>query len=142
MTSFNETRKINAPLDRVWDIVSDVDRDPEYWSGLSSIHNIRKEKNLVEREVVIGFMGNKGTQKIQFNPKESIELILTSGPLRGSRTIRLTNLGLGKTTIEITWSVEFSGVPAFAQGFVLSRLEEITREALEKIARATVKLRY
>ena len=57
MVTINDIRDVDASRDVVWDIVSDVDRDPEYWSGLASIRNIRKEVNLVEREVVVGFMG-------------------------------------------------------------------------------------
>lgn len=136
MVSIYESQRIDAPLDRVWNIISDVDRDPEYWRGLASIHNIRKEANLVEREVIVGFMGSKATQMIRLNPKESIELTLTGGPLSGSRTIRLANLGPESTKIEVSWNIEFERVPAFAQDFVRSRLEENTHQALEKIAKA------
>lgn len=139
MPSIYEYRKIDAPLDKVWSIVSDVDRDPDYWSGLSSIRNTRKEENLVEREVVVGFLGSKGTQRIQFHPRESIDLSLMSGPLIGSRTIRLTALDSRSTKAEVSWNIEFAEVPLFAQGFVRSRLEENTREALQKIAKAAEK---
>ncbi len=135
MTSINDSREVTASLDRVWDIVSDVDKDPEYWGGLTSIRNIRKEGNLTEREVVVGFMGRKGLQRVILNPKESIHLSLVSGPLRGSRVIRLTRLGASRTRIAVSWDIEFSEIPVFAQGFVRSRLEENTREALEKIAK-------
>jgi ribosome-associated toxin RatA of RatAB toxin-antitoxin module len=136
MTSINGTREVNASLDRTWDVVSDVDRDPEYWSGLTSIRNIRKEGNLTEREVVVGFMGRKGTQRIELVPKESIHLALIDGPLRGSREIKLTKLAARTTKIDVSWNIQFSEIPVFAQGFVRARLEEITREALEKIAKA------
>jgi ribosome-associated toxin RatA of RatAB toxin-antitoxin module len=136
MTLIIGTREVNASLDRIWDVVSDVDRDPEYWSGLTSVRNIRKEGNLTEREVVIGFMGRKGMQRLTLNPKESIQLALIDGPLRGSREIKLTTLGASTTKIDISWDIQFSEIPVFAQGFVRARLEEITREALEKIAEA------
>jgi ribosome-associated toxin RatA of RatAB toxin-antitoxin module len=136
MASINETREVNASLDRIWDVVSDVDRDPEYWSGLTSVRNIRKEGNLTEREVVVGFMGRKGTQRIELVPKESIHLALIDGPLRGSREIKLTKLGASTTKIDVSWDIQFSEIPVFAQGFVRARLEEITREALEKIGKA------
>lgn len=136
MVSIYEARKVEAPLDRIWDIISDLDRDLEYWKGLTSIRNTRKEGNLVEREVIVGFMGRKGTQRIVLHPKESVEMTLMSGPLRGSRTVSLSPLRTGCTMIEVEWKIEFSEIPAFAQGFVRSRLEQTTREALEKIASA------
>ncbi len=136
MTSINESRTLDAPIDRVWEVVSDVDRDPDYWEGLASVRNIRKEKNLVDREVVVGFMGRKGTQRILLSPKRSVRLELVGGPLRGSRSINLTPLGGNRTRIDVSWNIEFSEIPAFAQGFVRSRLEESTHEALDRIAKA------
>jgi len=136
MVTIAEVREVDASAEDVWDIVSDVDRDPEYWSGLASIRNIRKERNLIEREVVVGFMGRKGTQRIELVPKESIQLTMIDGPLRGSREIKLTPLGERRTKIDVSWDIQFSEIPVFAQGFVRSRLEEGTREALDRIARA------
>ena len=134
MTSINEMREVDATVDEVWDVVADVDNDLEYWSGLSSIRNIRKEGNLIEREVLVGFMGRKGTQRILLSPRESIQLTLVSGPLIGSRVIRLSRLGARRTRIEVSWDIKLSEIPVFAQGFVRTRLEEVTREALERIA--------
>jgi len=136
MATIAEGREVDASPDDVWNIISDVDRDPEYWSGLASIRNIRKEGNLVEREVVVGFMGRKGTQRIELVPKESIQMSLIDGPLRGSRQIKLIPLGARKTKIDVSWDIQFSEIPVFAQEFVRSRLKEGTIEALDKIAKA------
>ena len=136
MVTIAEAREVDASVDDVWDIVSDVDKDPEYWSGLTSIHNILKEGNLIEREVVVGFMGRKGTQRIELVPKESVQLTMIDGPLTGSREIKLVPLGKRRTKIDVSWNIQFSAIPVFAQGFVRSRLEEGTREALDKIAKA------
>src|SRR6266567_7360287 len=105
MVTINEIHEVNASRGDIWDIVSDVDRDPEYWSGLASIRNIRKEGNLVEREVVVGFMGRKGTQRIELVPKESIQMTMIDGPLRGSRQIKLIPLGARKTKIDVSWDI-------------------------------------
>src|SRR5467141_289762 len=115
MATIAEVREVDALADEIWDIISNVDRDPEYWSGLTSVHNTRKEGNLIEREVVVGFMGRKGTQ-------------------RGSRVMKLVPLGTMRTRIDVSWDIQFSAIPDFAQGFVRSRLEQGTREALDKIA--------
>lgn len=136
MVTIAEVREVNASADEVWEIISDVDKDPEYWSGLASIRNIRKEGNLIEREAVVGFMGRKGTQRIELAPKRSIHLTMIDGPLRGSREIKLVPIGARRTKIEVSWGIQYSAIPDFAQGFVRSRLEEGTREALDKIAKA------
>jgi len=135
MVTIAEAREVDASVDDVWDIICNVDKDPEYWNGLTSIRNIRREGNLIEREVVVGFMGRKGTQRIELRPKKSIHLTMTDGPLRGSREIKLVPLGERRTKIDVSWNIQFSAIPDFAQGFVRSRLEEGTREALDRIAK-------
>ena len=35
MIAIHISKEIEASLEQVWNIVSDVDREPEYWQGLS-----------------------------------------------------------------------------------------------------------
>jgi ribosome-associated toxin RatA of RatAB toxin-antitoxin module len=140
MESINASREISASTDRVWEIVSDVDNDPVYWTGLTSLRNLRREGNVVERSVVVGIIGHAGLQRIELKPRESIELTMTKGPMKGSRKIMLVPLDGGKSTrIEISWNFQFSGVPIFARPFVKSQIAGTTKEALERIAEAAVK---
>ena len=135
MVSIRASCKVNASLEKVWDIVSDVDNDPQYWKGVSSIRNIRKEGNVVERVVKVGFMGNEGSQIIKLKPKQSMELTMTKGPLKGTRVMKLTPENHG-IRLEVQWDFQFSGIPTFARGFVKSQIERATKEALERIANA------
>jgi hypothetical protein len=48
MTSIMLSKELMAPLDRVWDIVGDPDREPEFWHGTKSIRNISKKKILLK----------------------------------------------------------------------------------------------
>lgn len=134
MVSINANIEVNASVDKIWEIVSDVDRDSEYWKGLNSVQNTRKEENLVERDVKVGFMGSEGHQIIKLNPKKSIDLTMTKGPMKGSREIKLVPRGDAKTKLQVSWDFQFSKVPIFARGFVKSQIENVTKEALEKIA--------
>lgn len=137
MVSINAGRVVAAKVDDLWSIVSDVDRDPDYWPGVESVQNVRKSGNTIERSVVVGFMGRRGKQTITLNPKDSVELRMTSGPLRGTRMIRLKPLEMGrKTEISVSWDFGFWGVPPFANAFVKSQLELVTEEALDRIAKA------
>jgi ribosome-associated toxin RatA of RatAB toxin-antitoxin module len=136
MVTINESIEANAPLDRLWEIVSDVDKDPEYWNGMSSIQSSKREGRVIERDVKVGFMGHDGHQTIKLNPKTTIELQMTKGPLKGSRIMKLTPLGESRTQIEVNWDFQFSGVPIFARGFVKSQLERVTKEALQNIKRS------
>jgi carbon monoxide dehydrogenase subunit G len=133
MVTIDANVELTASVDRVWEIVSDVDKDAEYWKGLSSVQNTRREENVVERDVKVGFKGSKSHQVIELVPKSSVDLTMTSGPLRGTRKICLVPLG-DKTKLQVSWNFEFSKVPLFARGFVKSQIENVTKEALEKIA--------
>ncbi len=136
MVSIKASCDVDASADKVWEIVSDVDNDPKYWKGLSSVRNIRKEENLVERDVKVGFMGNEARQTVKLNPKVSIDITMTKGPMKGTRQMKLIQSDDKKTKLLVEWDFQFSGVPIFARGFVKSQIENVTKEALEKIAGA------
>jgi hypothetical protein len=51
-------REISAPIDQVWNVVSDVDNETKYWSTFKAIKNINTTSinmtsNTTEREVTI-----------------------------------------------------------------------------------------
>jgi carbon monoxide dehydrogenase subunit G len=134
MVSINANIVVNAPVERIWEIVSDVDGDAEYWKGLNSVQNSRRKQNLIERDVKVGFMGHEGHQIIKLNPKTSISLTMTDGPMKGSRELKLVPIGNAQTKLEVSWDFKFFKVPIFARGFVKSQIQSVTRDALEKIA--------
>ena len=41
--------EINAPVDKVWDIVSNIDDEPRFWKGTKEVKNISKEANSLIR---------------------------------------------------------------------------------------------
>lgn len=54
------SRKIPAPLDRVWDIISNTDDETQYWRGLYAVYDIRRKDNIIEREVTVDPRDLKG----------------------------------------------------------------------------------
>jgi hypothetical protein len=48
------SREISAPIDQVWNIVSNIDEETKYWPIIKDIKNINKTNNMVDREVTIG----------------------------------------------------------------------------------------
>lgn len=127
---------VRASSERVWSIVSDIDREPEFWKGLNSAKVTKREGSVIEREVDVGFMGHSGHQIIKLDRDNlTIEVEMTNGPLIGSRTMKLVPLQNGANTrLEASWNFSFSKVPIFARGFVKSQIENVTKNALEKIA--------
>lgn len=145
MVKINASRGISAPLDRVWDIISNTDGEPRYWRGLNAVYNVSKKGNVIEREVAVGLRGLKGRQTVVLYPKKSIELTLSEGPMIGTRIITLipSSSDNGKTTtitkINVSWDIKLSNIPLLFRGIVRERIVEATEEALDRIARAAVK---
>jgi polyketide cyclase/dehydrase/lipid transport protein len=137
MIEINASLEVPAPLDRIWDVVSDVDSEPRYWRDLHAVYNVRRNGDIIEREVTGGPTDLIGRQTAMLYPKKSIELMLTEGPMIGTRIIRLTPSSDNKTTrVNVSWDVKLSGIPLLFRGVVRERIEEGTKEALDRIARA------
>jgi hypothetical protein len=37
----------------MWEVISNVDNDPQYWSTFKEINNINKTDTIIERQVII-----------------------------------------------------------------------------------------
>jgi carbon monoxide dehydrogenase subunit G len=137
MYRINARRLMTAPVDNVWEIVSDVDSEPKYYPGLNSIRNISRECNVIKREVKVGLRNSPGLQTVILKPKESIEVIMREGIVTGTRTVTLTPLDEGTATkVGISWDIELPGVPSLFRGNLKNRIANGTEEALDRIARA------
>jgi hypothetical protein len=136
MVEINASREVPAPLNLVWDIVSDVDSEPRYWRDLHSVYNISRNGNVIEREVTVGFRNLRGRQIVELRPKKSIEVTLTEGAMTGNRVITLIPSDDKTTRVDVAWDVRLSGIPLLFRGVVRERIAEGTAEALDRIARA------
>lgn len=132
--SIQESRVISASLDKIWNIIADVDNDSKYWQGLNTINNVSKNGNTVERYVTVGFRNSKGRQSIVLNPKKSILIKLKEGPIIGSKITTLFPIGDNKTRIDVSWKIEKWQVPFFARFFIQKQILDETKQALAKIA--------
>jgi hypothetical protein len=139
----NASKEISAPLDRVWDIISNVDDDePRYWQGLNAVYNASKKGNIVEREVTGGLRDLKSRQTVVLYPKKAIELTLTEGRMIGTRIITLlipsrSDNETITTRVNVSWDIKLSdNFPLLFRGIVRERIAEATEEAIDRIARA------
>ncbi|HEX2014466.1 MAG TPA: SRPBCC family protein [Nitrososphaera sp.] len=135
MATINASREVSAPPDRVWDIVADVDNEPQYWHGTKTVNNISKSGNTIEREVTIAFKDSKCRQTVVLNPKKSIEIKITEGPLKGTKVVTLSQSG-SATRIDVVWDIKLAGFLGMFTGMVKKHIAEGTEEALERIAKA------
>ena len=136
MITVNASREMSAPVDRIWNIVADVDNEPKYWRGTKTVKNISKTENKIEREVTITFKDSKCRQTVLLTPKKSVEIMITQGPIRGTKTVLLDPLDNHKTRIDVVWNVKLTGFLGLFTGVVKRHIAEGTDEALFRIAKA------
>ena len=132
MAKIESTVKINAPIDKVWEIVSDIDNEPKFWKGTKSVRNISKEGNVVNREITIAFKDKKCLQEVTLYPKEKIQALFTKGIIAGTKTISLTPQE-GVTKLEAIWDIKLSGMMGMFTGMVKKHIQSGTEQALQSI---------
>ena len=135
MTILTLSKELTVPLDKVWDIVGDIDREPEFWHGTKSIRNISKKGNTVERDVVIAFKNSVCREILQLDPKRRINTEILSGPIKGTKTLTLTSIDSNTTSITVNWEIELSGFYRLFSGMVRKHIHKGTEEALERISK-------
>jgi len=123
---------INASVDRVWDIISDLDNEPKFWRGTKETRIISRDGNVVTREITIAFRDSKCMQKITIQPKEKIYAEFTKGIIKGSKTLTLKPKD-GSSLLEANWDVKMSGLVGMFTGMIKKHIRSGTEQALESI---------
>lgn len=136
MITINTSREISASLDRIWNIIADVDNEPKYWHGTKTVKNISRDNNRIEREVTIAFKDSRCRQTVLLNPNKSVEIIITGGPIKGTKTVMLHPLDNRKTRIDVVWKIKLTGFLSIFSGMVKGHISKGTDEALVRIAEA------
>ncbi|MDO8640591.1 MAG: SRPBCC family protein [Nitrosarchaeum sp.] len=132
MTEIEVSVEISAPIDKVWDIISDIDNEPKFWKGTKEIRNISKNGNIITREITIAFRDQKCMQEVKLQPKEKIEFIFTKGIIDGTKIITLT-LKDEKTLLKVKWDIKLTGMMGMFTGMIKKHIESGTVQALQKI---------
>lgn len=138
MIKIVKTRKVVSSIDRVWGVISSTKNEKKYWPVIENIRVRSRDGNTIEREATImrGPMGKtKSSQTVILNPKRSIVLKMTKGPLIGTRKMILIPSGEDVTWVNVTWEFELEGIPEFAKSFVKNNISEVTESALIQIAK-------
>ena len=136
------SREISAPIDQVWNIVSDIDSDTKYWSTFKAIKNINETGNIIEREVTLlaGPQGDTKThQFVTVNQEQFVvDTNITEGSVTGSRVLTLSPSSENNSTtkIDAAWKVDLSGIPVFGRGFAKDGIMNTTEKAFDRIAQA------
>ena len=123
---------INASVDKVWDIISDLDSEPVFWKGTKETRIISRDGNVVTREIIIAFRDSKCMQKITIHPKEKIYAEFTKGIIKGSKTLNLKPRNDG-SVLEANWDIRMAGLAGMFTGMVKKHIRGGTEQAIESI---------
>jgi carbon monoxide dehydrogenase subunit G len=124
--------EINSTVDKVWDVVSDIDNEPKFWKGTKEIKNLSKDGNTVNREITIAFRDQKCMQEVKLQPKEKIEFKFTKGIISGEKTISLIPKD-EKTILNTVWDIKLTGMMGMFTGIIKKHIKSGTEQAMQSI---------
>jgi len=124
--------EINATLEKVWEVISDIDNEPKFWKGTKEVKTLSTEGNIIKREITIAFRDQKCLQEIQLKPKESIRAKFTKGILNGTKIITLIPKS-NSVLIETSWDIKLSGMMNMFTGVIKNHIKSGTEQALKSI---------
>jgi ribosome-associated toxin RatA of RatAB toxin-antitoxin module len=123
---------LNVSIDKVWDIISDLDNEPKFWKGTKEIRNISSNENIVKREVTIAFRDQKCMQEVTIFPKQKIEAKFTKGIIIGKKILNLKETQIG-CNLEVIWEIKLSGMMGMFTGMITKHIQSGTEQALQAI---------
>ena len=123
---------LNVSIDKVWDIISDLDNEPKFWKGTKEIRNISSNENIVKREVTIAFRDQKCMQEVTIFPKQKIEAKFTKGIIIGKKILNLKETQVG-CNLEVIWEIKLSGMMGMFTGMITKHIQSGTEQALQAI---------
>ena len=134
MTEINASVVINSSVDKIWDVISDINNEPEFWKGTKSIRNISQEGNTTKREITIAFKDKKCLQDVTLYPKEKVEAVFTKGIINGRKTVSIHEIDNGYE-LEAIWDIKLSGMMGMFTGMIKKHIQSGTEQALIEIKR-------
>lgn len=132
MVQIQASIEIDAPIDKVWSIVADLDSEPKFWRGTKEVRNISKDGNTITREVTIAFKDSKCMQTVTLYPKEKIQIQFTKGVIEGTKTLTLAQAG-NKTRLDALWDMKLAGMMGIFTGMIKKHIQSGSEQALESI---------
>ena len=128
---------IDASPNQVWKVISEINKDSEFWKGIMKIRNTSKEGNVINREVTLK-NNDKCYQKIILFHMEGIHIRWARGTINGIKDIMITPIGK-QTLLKVEMNYKIRGVAClFPRGIsedLLSEAElamQLIKEEVEK----------
>ena len=124
--------EIKATIEKVWEVISDIDNEPEFWKGTKKVKTLSVEGDIIKREITIAFRDQKCLQEIQLKPKKAIKAKFTKGILDGTKIIILTPKN-NSVILETSWDIKLSGMMNMFTGVIKNHIKSGTEQAMNSI---------
>ena len=143
---------INASADAVWDVISDVDREPDYWKGTKSVRNISKDGNIIKREITIAFRDQKCMQDVVLSPRDlKVDAVFTDGIIKGQKSVQIVTRGTtddekrdvddndnntksqNSVLLRTIWDIKMTGMMSMFTGMLKGHIRSGTEMAMQSI---------
>ena len=132
MAEIHVSVNVDAEIDRIWEIIADLDNEPKFWKGTKEIRNISRDGNRIKREITIAFRDQKCMQDVTIFPKQKIEAKFTKGIIKGHKILNLNSTSNG-CTLEAIWDIKLSGMMGMFTGMIAKHIQSGTEQALNAI---------
>ena len=132
MAEIHASVDVNVTIDKVWDVISDLDNEPKFWKGTKEIRNISNSENKINREITIAFRDQKCMQEVTIFPKQKIEAKFTKGIIKGEKILNLKETEYG-CSLEAVWKIKLSGMMGMFTGMITKHIQSGTEQALQAI---------
>ena len=132
MAEIHASVDVNVTIDKVWDVISDLDNEPKFWKGTKEIRNISSSENKINREITIAFRDQKCMQEVTISPKQKIEAKFTKGIIKGEKILNLKETEDG-CNLEAVWKIKLSGMMGMFTGMITKHIQSGTEQALQAI---------
>jgi len=124
--------EIKATIEKAWEVISDIDNEPEFWKGTKKVKTLSVEGDIIKREITIAFRDQKCLQEIQLKPKKEIKAKFTKGILDGTKIITLKPEN-DKVIMETSWEIKLSGMMNMFTSVIKNHIKSGTEQAMESI---------
>ena len=132
MAEIHASVDVSVTIDKVWDVISDLDNEPKFWKGTKEIRNISNSENKINREITIAFRDQKCMQEVTIFPKQKIEAKFTKGIIKGEKILNLKETEDG-CSLEAVWKIKLSGMMGMFTGMITKHIQSGTEQALQAI---------
>ncbi len=128
---------VNAPVDRVWSLLADLDGEPKFWKGIVAVRTLSRSGDVVDREVTLAFRNARQREKVYLHPPLRVVHEILEGPMRGTKVVAISaHDEEAGVRLQATWDVTLRGFLKLGSRRVSKHIEEGTRNALERIKQA------